>query len=101
MTRRVICYNAAHDGRRSLNPMHGTIPLLPLRLDGVVYEIGGLRLVDGITAVIGAGTRTGILGPNGAGKSPPPRPGHGPLAPTTGRLEDAGAAGPGAGRARP
>jgi tungstate transport system ATP-binding protein len=80
--------------------MHGTIPLLPLRLDGVVYETGGLRLIDGITAMIGAGTRTVILGPNGAGKSLLLRLCHGLLSPTGGRIEYAGAAVRGEGWAR-
>ncbi len=58
--------------------------ILPLRLDGVCYDAGGKRLVDGVSLAFAAGPRTLILGPNGAGKSLLLRLAHGLLAPTAG-----------------
>src|SRR5512132_2896675 len=60
--------------------------LLPLRIEGVCFEAGGRRIIDGISLEIGAGPRTVILGPNGAGKSVLMRLCHGLLQPTTGSI---------------
>ena len=49
--------------------MRAPLSLLPLRLDGVVFEAGGHRIIDGISMTIARGPRTVVLGPNGAGKS--------------------------------
>jgi tungstate transport system ATP-binding protein len=60
--------------------------ILPVRLDGVSYDAGGKRLVDGVSLAFASGPRTLILGPNGAGKSLLLRIAHGLLAPTEGRV---------------
>ena len=61
--------------------------LLPLTLDRACFEAGGRRIVDAVSLVIEAGSRTVILGPNGAGKSVLLRLCHGLLAPTAGRIQ--------------
>jgi len=65
---------------------NGTGPLLPLRLENLVFEAGGRRIIDGVSLDIAAGARTVILGPNGAGKSVLMRLCHGLLTPTSGRV---------------
>jgi len=60
--------------------------MLPLRLDAVVFEAGGRRIVDGVSATLEAGLRTVIVGPNGAGKSVLLRLCHGLLQPTSGKI---------------
>jgi len=66
--------------------MRAPLSLLPLRLDGVVFEAGGHRIIDGISMTIARGPRTVVLGPNGAGKSVLLRLCHGLLAPTAGTV---------------
>lgn len=66
--------------------MRAPTSLLPLRLEDVVFEAGGRRIIDGISLEIGQGGRTVILGPNGAGKSVLMRLCHGLLAPSAGRV---------------
>ena len=66
--------------------MHGPRSLLPLRLENVVFAVGGRRIVDGISIAIDAGVRTVIVGPNGAGKSVLLRLCHGLLQPTSGTI---------------
>jgi tungstate transport system ATP-binding protein len=66
--------------------MHGPRSLLPLKLDGVVFEVPGRRIIDGVSLVLESGTRTIIVGPNGAGKSVLLRLCHGLLQPTSGRI---------------
>ena len=60
--------------------------LLPLRLDGVVFNAGGRRIIDGISLTVEAGPRTVIVGPNGAGKSVLLRLCHGLLKPSAGTI---------------
>ncbi len=60
--------------------------ILPGRLEGLTYEVGGRRLIDGLTLAIEAGPRTLILGPNGAGKSLTLRLAHGLIRPSAGRV---------------
>lgn len=60
--------------------------ILPCRFEGVVYEVAGRRLIDGLDLQIAAGPRTLILGPNGAGKSLTLRLAHGLIRPTGGRI---------------
>ena len=60
--------------------------ILPLHLDGVVYEAQGQRLIDAISQTFAAGPRSVILGPNGAGKSLLLRLCHGLLRPTAGTI---------------
>jgi len=59
---------------------------LPLALQGVGFEIGGRRLLDGIDLMIAARGRTLLLGPNGAGKSLLLRLCHGLILPTLGAI---------------
>ncbi|MEE8444540.1 MAG: ATP-binding cassette domain-containing protein [Alphaproteobacteria bacterium] len=66
--------------------MHGKAAILPLKLLDVSFEIGGKRLIDGISAEFNGGLRTVILGPNGAGKSLLLRLCHGLLTPSTGSV---------------
>ncbi len=70
--------------------MHGATDILPLRLDRVVFEIGGRRLIDTIDGELGPGKRTLVLGPNGAGKSLLLRLCHGLIQPSAGRVLWAG-----------
>ena len=60
--------------------------ILPGRLEGLAFEAGGRRLIDGLTLAFEAGPRTVILGPNGAGKSLTLRLAHGLIAPSAGRV---------------
>ena len=60
--------------------------LLPLRLDDVVFAIGGRRVIDRVSLTLEAGRRTVIVGPNGAGKSVLLRLCHGLLQPTSGTI---------------
>jgi tungstate transport system ATP-binding protein len=65
---------------RALHPA-----ILPLRLEGVGYAVGGVALLSGVSLTIEAGRRLVILGPNGAGKSLLLRLCHGLIEPTEGR----------------
>ncbi len=60
--------------------------ILPLDLDGVVFEAGGRTLIHDLTARFEAGSRSIVLGPNGAGKSLLLRLCHGLLRPSRGRV---------------
>jgi tungstate transport system ATP-binding protein len=60
--------------------------ILPLELDGVVFEAGGRVLIHDLTARFEAGPRSIVLGPNGAGKSLLLRLCHGLLRPSRGRV---------------
>ncbi|PSQ03785.1 ABC transporter ATP-binding protein [Halobacteriales archaeon QS_4_69_31] len=42
---------------------------VPLRVDGLEKQFGGITAVDGATFEVERGTITGLIGPNGAGKS--------------------------------
>lgn len=57
-----------------------------IALEDVRFEVGGARLVDGVTVAIEAGQVMGILGPNGAGKSTLLKIASGELRPTGGRV---------------
>ena len=70
--------------------------ILPLAFEAVSYEVRGVRLLAGVSFVLGAGPCSVILGPNGAGKSLVLRLADGLLAPTAGRVRWLG---PGAARA--
>jgi tungstate transport system ATP-binding protein len=60
--------------------------LLPLRLEDVVFAVGGRRVIDAVSLRLEAGSRTMIVGPNGAGKSVLLRLCHGLLQPTSGTI---------------
>lgn len=60
--------------------------ILPAVVEGLVFEAGGRRLIDGIDLTLDHGPRTVVLGPNGAGKSLLLRLLHGLLEPTSGRV---------------
>ncbi len=60
--------------------------ILPLVLDDVSLEIGGIRLIKDVSCTLEAGPRTVILGANGAGKSLLLRLCHGLLKPSAGRI---------------
>ena len=47
----------------------GSNGIWPVDLDGVVFEAGGKRLIDGVSLRLGPGPLTCVMGPNGAGKS--------------------------------
>ena len=64
----------------------GGATILPLELEGVVFEAGGQTLIHALSARFNAGPRTIVLGPNGAGKSLLLRLCHGLLQPSRGRV---------------
>jgi tungstate transport system ATP-binding protein len=64
--------------------------VLPIEARGLVFEVRGQRLIDGIDLTIAAGGRTVVMGPNGAGKSVLLRLLHGLLAPTAGTVRAGG-----------
>lgn len=66
--------------------MHGSFSILPLRAEGLTYNIRGRALVDNVNFEIARGARTIIMGPNGAGKSLTLRLCHGLLQPTSGSV---------------
>ncbi|MDJ0944546.1 MAG: ATP-binding cassette domain-containing protein [Kiloniellales bacterium] len=70
----------------------GAAGLLPLAVEGLVFEAGGRRLIDGLDLRLAAGPLTVVLGPNGAGKSLLLRLLHGLIAPAAGRIAWAGRA---------
>lgn len=63
--------------------MHPAI--LPLRLEGAGYAVGGKPLLSDITLTVEAGRRLVVMGANGAGKSLFLRLCHGLIEPTSGR----------------
>jgi tungstate transport system ATP-binding protein len=71
--------------------MHGPASILPLRVEGLTYVVGGKAFVDGVSFEIDRGRKTVILGPNGAGKSLTLRLCHGLIAPASGSVRWSGA----------
>jgi tungstate transport system ATP-binding protein len=61
--------------------------ILPLRVDGLIFEAGNRRLLDSLSFELEAGKRSVILGPNGAGKSLLLRLCHGLIAPSAGSID--------------
>jgi tungstate transport system ATP-binding protein len=78
----------------NVEPIAKTVPaqpyplgdILPLVAEGLVFEAGGRRLIDGIDLDLYPGARTIVLGPNGAGKSLLLRLLHGLIRPSAGRI---------------
>ena len=68
------------------------VAILPIRGDGLVFERGGRRILDGIDIEIGGTGTLVLIGPNGAGKSLLVRVLAGLVAPTAGQVTWAGAA---------
>ena len=66
--------------------MRAPTSILPLRAEGLVYEIDGRRLIDGVDLTLTAGETTVLIGPNGAGKSMLLRLLHGLLPPSAGAI---------------
>lgn len=64
--------------------MSGSI--LPLRMDGVYFDVDGMSLIKDMTLMLEPGRRTAIIGPNGAGKSLLLRLMHGLIAPSRGTI---------------
>ena len=60
--------------------------MLPLTLEAVCFEAGGMRHIHHISHRFSHGTRTVILGPNGAGKSLLLRLCHGLITPSAGAV---------------
>jgi tungstate transport system ATP-binding protein len=60
--------------------------ILPLVVRDVCFEVGGKRLLDGVSFQMEVGPRTVVLGPNGAGKSLLLRLCHGLIQPSAGTI---------------
>jgi tungstate transport system ATP-binding protein len=60
--------------------------LLPGEARGLVLEVAGKRLIDGVSLRLAAGRITVVMGPNGAGKSLLLRLLHGTIAPSAGAV---------------
>ncbi len=60
--------------------------ILPLALENVAFEAGGMRLIKDMNCRFESDRRTVIIGPNGAGKSLLLRLCHGLLTPSAGRV---------------
>jgi tungstate transport system ATP-binding protein len=67
-------------------PVRALTPaILPLRLEGAGYAVGGKPLLADVTLTVEAGRRLVVMGANGAGKSLLLRICHGLIEPTSGR----------------
>ncbi|MGE5259367.1 MAG: phosphate ABC transporter ATP-binding protein [Actinomycetota bacterium] len=76
------------DPTAPLETLNGHIvsPPLPVELKGLVYAVGGKRVIDAIDLTIDSRRLTTIMGPNGAGKSLLLRLMHGLIIPTKGEI---------------
>jgi len=72
--------------RRSAGAQLDRLHILPLRLEGVVLERRGVRLLDELSFQLERGPCSVILGPNGAGKTLALRVCNGLLPPDAGRV---------------
>src|SRR6056297_1864025 len=57
-----------------------------IEIDGIEVELGGNRILDGVTTSVEEGRFVGLVGPNGAGKTTLLRAIHGVLAPDRGEV---------------
>ncbi len=62
-------------------------PVLPLRVQGLIFDTGAERLIDAVDLTLESGPLTVIMGPNGAGKSLLVRLLHGMIRPSAGLIE--------------
>lgn len=69
-----------------MNAPTPTPSILPLELEGVCFEAGGIRLIKDISWRFETDRRTVIIGPNGAGKSLLLRLCHGLIKPSQGEV---------------
>ncbi len=76
----------AQPDRRSTGARPDRLRILPLRLEAVVLERGGARLLDELSFRLERGPCSVILGPNGAGKTLALRVCNGLLPPDAGRV---------------
>lgn len=83
-----------------MRPRHDIPSILPLRVEGLVLEREGRRLLDHVSFVLPAGGITAMIGPNGAGKSLTLRLCHGLIRPDSGMIGWAAGDGQVAGRPR-
>lgn len=60
--------------------------ILPLKVEGLGFEVSGKRLLDDVSFILPKGGITAIIGPNGAGKSLTLRLCHGMLKPSRGNV---------------
>ena len=75
-------------------PRHSPLPgpdigapsILPLEARDLTYEVGGLRLIDGLNLSFNSGDLSALIGPNGAGKSLLLRLLHGLIEPSGGEV---------------
>jgi tungstate transport system ATP-binding protein len=66
--------------------MHAPLTDLPIRLDAVSWETGGVAVLDWVSLSLAAGAPTVIVGPNGAGKTTLLRLVMGLIRPTAGAI---------------
>jgi len=64
----------------------GVPAMLPLQVEGLVFQAGAQRLIEDLDLRLERGPLTVVLGPNGAGKSLLLRLLHGLIAPSAGRI---------------
>lgn len=69
-----------------LRKANGRVACLPVEMRDVTFNVGGKRLIDGLSLRLTAGSRTVMLGLNGAGKSLTLRLLHGLLPPSSGEI---------------
>jgi len=66
--------------------MRDTTSILPLSVEGLTFEAGGRRLLDGVGFALARGGVTALIGPNGSGKSLTLRMCHGLMRPSGGHV---------------
>ncbi|MDK9698122.1 MAG: ATP-binding cassette domain-containing protein [Siculibacillus sp.] len=66
--------------------MHGPTSIMPLRVEGLSFEVNGRRLLTEVDLTLDRGGVVALVGPNGAGKSLFLRLCHGLLTPSAGAV---------------